>query len=93
MKFKLNKGAILIEPIAKTREVDGFIIEDSRSLPANKARVLQVGDADEFGSPIWEEGDTVVIPSTGVTNFDYQGRKLKIVHHRRIMIGYGEDED
>lgn len=88
MKPKVAPGQVILLPI-ENNEVDGFVIDGKSSkMPPNKAEVLFVGDEDEFGTPIWEVGDIVVIPSVGVMSFEYNGRLLRACHHLRIPFGY-----
>lgn len=89
-KEKIQKGFVIAKMLPATQKKSGFVIEGgSRKLPANKAEVLGVGEGDEFGENIWEVGDTIIVPNSGVVKFDKDGELLIMVHHRRICYGYG----
>lgn len=91
MNIKVSPGQVILQPIPSENEIDGIIVEGSNQRPPNKAEVVWVGEADSWGKPIWKVGDTVITPSLGVINFEFDGDLYKSVHHMRIPFGYSQE--
>lgn len=81
-------GNILIELLPKDNVQDGIAVVDrKRSTSPPTGVVVQVGQPDEFGTPVWVVGQTVWTPAIGGQDFEFGGKKYRVVHHRRILLG------
>lgn len=86
--FKLQKGVVIIKPLERVDQVGQLYVDNSRQAPQLMGEVIQVGEADTWGEPIWKPGDKVLIPNVGCHKIDYAGVTYRITHHMRILAGY-----